>query len=221
MGRKNIMKTMRKLFLAVSLLFVGNIIIAQSYYQVTVDVLNVRSSASKDSQIVGKFNLGDSVYVIDYEPNWSKVKLNETDSGYVATKYLSSEFKTYATNQNTETTKSKSSGWSSLLILVVIVLIWFFKGSSKSSSGTTANRSIPKPKVLNWYFCKNCNEKIQSGKRPTSQNCSRATFHNWTDLGEVGDRNFNCKNCGTTVWTKKRPTSQNCSRDTFHNWTEL
>jgi len=209
-----------KAILTLLILLTTSLVFAQQYYQVTTDVLNVRSSANKNAEVISKLNLGDSVYVVDHSTAWSQVKLNDESYGYVSSKFISKDFKPYS-KATTQKKKEKTSVWGTLAVLAFIFLAWLFKSSSKNSSSGSSNRSLPKSKLSHWYVCKNCNEKIQSGKKPTSLNCSHATFHYWTDLGEVGDKNFNCKNCGITVWTSKKPTSLNCSIETFHHWTEL
>lgn len=105
MGQNTYLESMTKVFLFLFFLFLANILIAQSYYQVTTETLNVRSAASKEADIVSKFYLGDSVYVLEYSKSWSEVKVNDTTTGFVASKYLSKDFNA--------TTKSKSQSYSS------------------------------------------------------------------------------------------------------------
>ena len=98
---------------------------AQSYYQVTTEALNVRSSASKDADIISKFYLGDSVYVIDYSKSWSQVKINETTTGFVASKYISKDFKS-STKPATQSYNSRTpTDFSPFIYLAIIAIILY------------------------------------------------------------------------------------------------
>ena len=78
---------------------------------VTVDALNVRATASTDSNVVGVVHQGEKVTIKDSTGNWYKISCNGK-SGYVWKKYI-----------NLSSSSSSSSGSSS-------------KSSSSSSKGT-------------------------------------------------------------------------------------
>ena len=157
---------MRRLFLAILFLLSSYTLFGQTYYQVNVDVLNVRSSESQDAGVIGKLSLGDSVYVVTYKAGWSEVKLNETETGYVASKYLSSEFKTYSNKSNKSKLKAKEPTWPIILILGLSLLYGLYKhfsrGSKKASSSkssSTIKRTILPDKLK----CKYCGKDFIGG----------------------------------------------------------
>ena len=71
------------------------------------------------------------------------------------------------------------------------------------------------------FLCKNCGTLIQANSQPTTSGCPKSTFHNWTNLGDVGDKNYQCKNCGILVKANSQPTTSGCPKSTFHSWTKL
>lgn len=202
-------------------LFISNSLFAQQYYQVTTEVLNVRNSASKNSEVISKLNLGDSVYVTDYSNDWSKVNLSDGNYGYVSSKYISKDFITY--EQPDTKNEEKKSVWGTLAVLAFICLAWFFKGSSKGSSSSSSNKSIPKSKPMFWFMCRNCGTTVKQGSQPSSSGCPTShKFHHWNKLSEVGETNYQCRNCGTSVYAKSNPSSSGCPTDKkFHHWTRL
>ena len=74
---------------------------------------------------------------------------------------------------------------------------------------------------LYWYQCKKCGTVIKAKSTPSTSGCSKATFHQWTRLAEVGDINYSCKKCGTVVQAKSTPSTSGCPNATFHQWTKL
>lgn len=218
------------------LLFFTVLAFGQDFKYVNTETLNIRENAGKQYNVVGQVNKGDKVTTISESNGWTEIETENGTKGFVATKYLSSDYQSGHNDNNKE-----KSPWISILIVLGILgyavykvknfFSGLFGGSSTSSSSSksqprteTSRQSSTfssKSKPLHWYHCKNCNIKIEAGKQPTSLNCSAESFHRWTDLGEVGNQAYSCKNCGTTVYTNKQPTSLNCSRDTFHRWTKL
>lgn len=207
---------MRKKLLYLTLFF-NILVFSQNTQYVNTELLNVRSGAGKNFDVVEKVPKGEKLNILSENGNWSEVQLENGNKGYVNSKFLSD-------TQNSKTSKKTDSNWPILLIAGIAFLSWLFGGSKSKTSSNNSTQRKPKPvriKPNHWYHCKNCNEKIQASKMPTSANCSNSTFHRWTDLGAVGDDAYNCKNCGTTIYTDKMPTSANCSRQTFHRWTKL
>lgn len=111
-----------KIIYILLILFISNPLFAQQYYQVTTDVLNVRSSADKNSEIISKLNLGDSIYVVEYSDGWSQVRLNETTTGFVASKYLSKDFKSSEISELRNNTKSTPTDFSPLIYLAIVAI---------------------------------------------------------------------------------------------------
>ena len=132
---------LRLIFFAI-IFCVGNNIVAQEYYQVTAEVLNVRDSANRNGAVIGKVYQGDSIYVVNYSAGWSNVKLKDGKIGYVVSKYISSNFQEYSqekstqeNNQKKETSKedSKETSWVTILTWIVIISISvLFGGKHKS-----------------------------------------------------------------------------------------
>lgn len=224
---------MKKLLLTLGIILISILTNGQETKYVDTDVLNIRSGAGTKYEVVDKISHGQKVTVLSKQGKWSEIELENGTKGFVSTKFLSD--KITSTNSSNSSKKNSWTGYIIVIGIIIYVLykiMKFFSGGSSSSSSSTSREprtettreiSSNKPKVnlLRWYHCKNCNIKIEAGKQPTSVNCSSETFHQWTDLGEVGNQAYSCKNCGTTVYTTKQPTSVNCSRDTFHKWTKL
>lgn len=75
--------------------------------------------------------------------------------------------------------------------------------------------------ALSWYQCKKCAAAIKKDGSPNTSGCSKASYHTWTKLGEVGDTNYSCKKCGTTIQTKSTPQTSGCPEASYHTWTKL
>ena len=75
--------------------------------------------------------------------------------------------------------------------------------------------------AIKWYSCCNCGKAVRSGDgNPSSYGCSKADFHNWSELGEVGRKNYSCSNCGLVIQADGNPSSYGCPGG-YHNWSEL
>jgi uncharacterized protein YgiM (DUF1202 family) len=220
---------MKKTLLTFGLLLITILTFGQQTKYVDTEELNIRAGAGTKYEVVNKISQGQKVTVLTEHGKWSEIELENGTKGFVSTKFLS-DSQTSSSSKGSD----KKNSWIGYVLVIGFVLYGLkklFGGSSSSSSSSTRREprtetirqtsSKPKTNPLRWYHCKNCNIKIEAGKQPTSLNCSKETFHKWTDLGEVGNQAYSCKNCGTTVYTTKQPTSLNCSRDTFHKWTKL
>jgi len=75
--------------------------------------------------------------------------------------------------------------------------------------------------AMRWYFCKNCGVSLKMSTSPDYHNCPNGGHHSWTDLGEVGNINYQCKHCGTLVQTNSEPFYQGCSQNNHHSWQKL
>lgn len=125
-----------KIIYTLLILFISNSLFAQQYYQVTTDVLNVRSSADKNSEVIYKLNLGDSVYVVEYSSGWSQVRLNETTTGFVASKYLSKDFKSSETSELKNNINNTPTDFSPLIYIAIVAITLYivyrrYKGRCK------------------------------------------------------------------------------------------
>ena len=90
---------------------------------VTVDALNVRASASTDSNVVGVIHEGQKVTIKDTTGNWYKINCSGK-SGYVWKKYIKLSSSSSSSSGSSSKSSSKSSDRSSS------------KSSSSSSNGT-------------------------------------------------------------------------------------
>ena len=90
---------------------------------VTVEALNVRASASTDSNVVGVIHEGQKVTIKDTTGNWYKINCNGK-SGYVWKKYIKLSSSSSSSSGSSSKSSSKSSDRSSS------------KSSSSSSNGT-------------------------------------------------------------------------------------
>jgi len=71
------------------------------------------------------------------------------------------------------------------------------------------------------YQCSKCGTALQSDKTPSTFNCPKGGYHQWTDLGEVGPNNYQCKKCGLLLKSKNTPSASNCPSGGYHQWTKL
>lgn len=69
------------------LVLVGTSLQAQENYYVSVSSLNLRSSASSDSEIVSKLSKHDNLNLISIDGDWAKVEKGEK-TGYVFKEYI-------------------------------------------------------------------------------------------------------------------------------------
>jgi DNA-directed RNA polymerase subunit RPC12/RpoP len=77
------------------------------------------------------------------------------------------------------------------------------------------------------YLCRKCKTHIESASQPSNYNCPSGglnSFHEWTNLGDVGSTNYQCKKCGVLVHSASTPSTYNCPTgglNSFHQWTKL
>ena len=76
-----------------------------------------------------------------------------------------------------------------------------------------------KPKKYNWCCGRCC--KLYRGSFPSSGNCPDGFRHDWRNLGEVGEDQYDCELCGITVFSKNKPEGGVCPQNNFstrHEW---
>ena len=61
------------------------------------------------------------------------------------------------------------------------------------------------------YQCKKCGTLLQGNSQPSASGCPAGSFHQWTDLGQTGDKNYQCKKCGTLVHAGNQPSASGVS----------
>ncbi len=71
-----------------------------------------------------------------------------------------------------------------------------------------------------WYNCSKCGTVIKQGSFPNSTGCPAKGSHSWSQIAEVGDKNYQCRTCGVTVQTRHSP-SGSCRDGGSHRWTKL
>jgi TATA-box binding protein (TBP) (component of TFIID and TFIIIB) len=116
---------MRKIITLISTFLIWSFANSQTYYQVKAETLNVRSSADKEAEIIGKLYLGDSVNVIEYGEGWSKVKLNQNETGYVATKYISSEFNSNSYSKSNSKVDYSNTDFSGVIYFLILAIVLY------------------------------------------------------------------------------------------------
>jgi rubredoxin len=71
------------------------------------------------------------------------------------------------------------------------------------------------------YQCKKCGTLLQANSPPSSSGCPKSSLHQWTNLGDTGDKNYQCKKCGTLLQANSPPPSSGCPQASLHQWIKL
>lgn len=124
------------------LLFFTVLAFGQDFKYVNTETLNIRESAGKQYNVVGKVNKGDKVTTISESNGWTEIETENGTKGFVATKYLTDTQSEHSDNDK------KESSWLSILITLGILgyagykVKNFFSGlfGGGSSSGTSSSR---------------------------------------------------------------------------------
>ena len=123
---------------------------------VNTEKLNIRKSASTDSEIVKSITKNTAVTVLSTSDGWSKVKVGEVE-GYISSKYLSDEKVKEETTSNTTTTNRS------------------LEESRTTSSGSEDVVSYAKSYLGSKY--------VSGGTGPTSFDCSGFTQYIYKNYG--------------------------------------
>lgn len=197
---------MRKTILTITLLLFTLFTFGQENKYVNTEVLNVRSGASTNNEIVDKISKGEKVTILSISNNWSEVELENGNVGYVSSKFLSSS------NPN------EKGGFSFLYIIggliALTVLYQLFKGGSNSNSSSTKSISskIPEQQQKQKYYCKCCGADFKSIRDLTFNSCSKSSTKKH-ELFEGGVANkYHCKDCGQDFKSLKDLTFNSCSK---------
>jgi uncharacterized protein YlaI len=198
--------------------------LGQELYKVTSTELNIRIAPNKNSEVIGQLRNGEQVKVNSVENGWCKITMGDGRVGYVFEKYVTAN--TYSTNSSN--TSGQPTVLGAIIMGIASIAFLYYVASSwlKSIFSTNSqDKSFTQEKPLKWYLCKSCAQPIRSKSQPQQRaNCpGTSKTHTWTELAEVGDRNFMCKNCGINIWANKQPYQRaNCpSQYGTHTWTEL
>lgn len=139
---------MKNIFTLTILLFLTYSVFGQNYKQVNTETLNVRDGAGKQHNLVGQVSMGDKVTTLSESEGWTQIETETGLTGFVATKYLSSE-----TDEQRKNNDKKESSWFSILIVLGVIgfgvykLKNFFSGLfSGSSSRSNSQRNTPPKK---------------------------------------------------------------------------
>ena len=131
-----------------TLLFLTFSVFGQDYKQVNTETLNIRDGAGKQYNVVGQVSMGDKVTTLSETEGWTHIETETGLTGFVATKYLSSE-----TDEQPKNNDKKESSWFSILIVLGVIgygvykLKNFFSGLfSGSSSSSNSQRNTPPKK---------------------------------------------------------------------------
>lgn len=124
-----------------ALLLISFLTFSQTEYFVNTELLNVRSGAGTEYDVVGQVRLNEKVLEISKTGNWSEIK-TENFQGYVSSKYIST------TNGKSENKEEDSSiiGWLiglGILGYIIIKVKNFFSGlfGGSSTSSRTVSRN--------------------------------------------------------------------------------
>ena len=71
------------------------------------------------------------------------------------------------------------------------------------------------------YCCSKCGTHIKNASSPNTSGCPKGGYHQWVDLGAVGDSNYQCKKCGLLVQSKSSPNTSGCTSGGYHQWTKM
>ena len=146
---------MKSLILVLIICLLSNITLANQYYQVTTEKLNIRKGPNKNEEVIGNSFLGDSIIVISISNHWAKVLIDSQKAGYVNAKYLSTNFKGYKRDRLNRK-KDDSKLWLYFIILIGIGIAFkYFKSFSKSETKTNRNNesySQSQPKNENYIL---------------------------------------------------------------------
>ena len=74
---------------------------------------------------------------------------------------------------------------------------------------------------LNWYQCKKCETLIKQDSSPKNAGCPEGSYHEWSNLGEFGEKNYLCKKCSASVQVNTTPKSAGCPEGSYHDWKKL
>jgi hypothetical protein len=71
------------------------------------------------------------------------------------------------------------------------------------------------------YCCAECGEIKTNVVVPKLENCSKAPFHRWINMGVEGTNKYECNNCNALVSTVKQPVTYGCKEHIFHEWKKV
>lgn len=137
---------MNKIITLTTLLFLTIQLFGQDYKYVNTEILKIRENAGKQYNVVGQVNKGDKVNALSESDSWTQIETETGLTGFVATKYLSSE-----TDEQPKSSDKKDSPWVSILIVLGIIGYGLYKiknffsglfgGKSSSSTRSSSNSS--------------------------------------------------------------------------------
>ena len=95
--------------------------------------------------------------------------------------------------------------------------------SIENSISTTDNR--------HWWSCNKCGGLVKMESDPGIDGCpveddNGYKYHNWSELGQVGEINYSCGKCGSIIQVTSEPRIDGCSvKDAngykYHIWSRL
>ena len=82
-----------------------------------------------------------------------------------------------------------------------------------------------------WWSCNKCGGLVKMESKPGIDGCpveddNGYKYHNWSELGQVGEINYSCGKCGSIIQVTSEPRIDGCSvKDAngykYHNWSRL
>jgi len=110
-----------KIFILIFFIAFSGILYSQQY-AISIEKLNVRENADKNSKVIGSCYKNDTVEVFSKEGNWLKIKLNNKD-GFINANYA----KEINLTENPKVEKGFKSGFKKVFFnsFIIIYLVFF------------------------------------------------------------------------------------------------
>ena len=210
------------------LLFFTVLAFGQDFKYVNTETLNVRENAGKQYNVVGQVNKGDKVTAVSENNGWTEIETENGIKGFVATKYLSSDYQSGHSDNGKE-----KSPWGSILIVLGILGYAGYKvkkffsglfGSSSSSSSSyrtpSSTKTTPRETVRTTErvstsekqkcYCKCCGREFDNVRDLTSNSCFNSPTKKHQLFEGVVSNKYFCKDCGREFSNLRDLTSNSC-----------
>ncbi|MGG5601193.1 SH3 domain-containing protein [Myroides sp. C8-3] len=194
---------MRKIITTFGLILITTFSFAQETKYVNTELLNVRSGAGANYDVVDKIAQGEKVTTYSTQGKWTEIELTNGKRGYVSTKFLSD-----SQNKSSSSNK-KGNSWIGYIIVIGFILYGlnkvrkFFSGGSSSYSGSSSNSQPqerrsekPQPKPKQKYICKHCGYENENLGTLTFFSCNKSPTKKHQPLEGGVQEMYSCKHCG-------------------------
>lgn len=157
-----------------TLFFVGfySMTFSQEKRLVTTKILNVRSGAGVNYDVINQVREGDTIISLETENTWSKIELTSGDIGYVSNEFISEPL-TVETSQSKD---KKSNSWFGTIFIIVIVII-LLNAARKTLFTSSKKTTSRRPSGTNPQ------SKSQSSQNPSRRNNSNGVVYRYRIKG--------------------------------------